>query len=558
MSMDGRFYSFLAKELNVALENARIQKIYQLSKTDFLFIVRGNKETLQLSLSLSTTLSRIHLTMWRDEKPDNPSGFCMFLRKYLEGGTIENISSINQDRIIRIKVENLNEIGDITHYHVYMESFGRYANLIIADDQDIIIDSYKKVSPTETEQRTIIKGAHYQIPETSKVLPTDYETDAFFETEEVITDKMLTSHFQGLSPVVAKYILSYKDQKECTYKQAFQSFINAPVNPTSAIMNEKQKYYYFDIFPESTKKTTYHSLSELIDIISLESVKIERMKQISKTIYQLAKREYEKNRNKLEKLSAELEDALSSNIYRIKGDLIYQNLPLIHKGDGQFVAFDYETNQEVKVNLDRLLDPKQNAAVYYKKYKKAKNAVTYITEQIHLTKQLIDYFDLLVSQIETAAISDIEEIKVELTEKGYLRKKGKVSKKKLPSFETYYSSNDTAIYVGKNNIQNEYLTHKLARNEDYWFHTKDAHGSHVIVKTAELDEEIIRMASNLAASFSKARLSSSVPVDYTQIKYVKKTPGEMASFVNYTHQKTIYIDPDMTLIAHYKKKKSRD
>ncbi len=557
MSLDGRFYHFLAKELDSELKNGRIQKIYQLTKTDFLLMIRANQRSLQLSLSLSTSLARIHLTKYTNEKPDNPSGFCMFLRKYLEGGTILNVQSIQSDRILQLSIENMNEIGDLTKYKVYLEVFGRYTNLIIATNDSIIIEAYKHISPFDDNERTIVKGALYEVPFSDKIDPIDEEKSfAYLSQNPEATFKDLIANFIGFSPLISKYIVNQARNLEISLLDSFQRAMAEPTNPIATIENDSQKYYYFDVFDEKTEKTYYTSLSDLIDAVYLETSKLERMKQLSKNIYQLAKREYEKNKNKLEKLTKELDAAKNSDIYRLKGDLIQQHLSEISKGDASFEGHDYVKDETVTVQLDRLLTPFQNANHYYKKYKKAKTAVAFIEEQISITKKQIIYFDILITQIENASITDLDEIKEELASKGYLRTKNSKSKKAVPNYDIFLTSDGTLIYVGKNNIQNEYLTHKLASSSDWWFHTKDFHGSHVIVKKqGELDEETIRMAANLASYFSKARLSSSVPVDYTLVKNVKKIPGEIGSLVQYSSQKTIYIDPDPIKISSYLKKK---
>ncbi|MGD9909111.1 MAG: NFACT family protein [Candidatus Izemoplasmatales bacterium] len=551
MSLDGYMYHFLAEELNDQLQNGRIQKIYQLGKTDFLWMVRSANQTHQLLLSLSTSLARTQITKIQSEKPDNPSGFCMFQRKYLEGGFIQSVSSIDYDRIIKFVVNNVNEIGDNATYHVYMEVFSRYTNLVITDEFDVIIDAFKHLSPLDNVDRTIIKGATYLAPLNQKIKPYEKEKiDQFFESHDEITYKDLLQNFSGFSPASTKYILSYAEKEHLSIKDSYKHFVNQKINPTSLV----DKYYVYDIF-DGDLKIHHTSISEMMDRVYLETSKIERMKQISKNVYQLAKREFEKNKNKLEKLTKELDEALASDIYKTKGNLIQQHLLEIKKGDASFSGFDYVTNQEMLVELDRLLTPVQNANLYYKKYKKGKSAVKFIEDQIELTKKQIIYFDVMITQIENGTPSDIEEIKDELIEKGLMRRHAKKSKSKVPNYDIYLTQKDIQILVGKNNLQNEYLTHKLASSTDWWFHTKDIHGSHVIVKSQDsLDEETIRMASMLASYFSKARLSSSVPVDYTQVKYVKKIPGEMGSLVTYTNQKTIYIDPDINKIQQFRKK----
>lgn len=558
MSLDGRFLFFLANELNQELAGGRIQKIYQLSKTDFLFLIRANQKNHQLSISLSTSLSRIHLTKYDIDKPDNPGGFCMLLRKYLEGGIINSIATMNSDRIVNIEIQNPNEIGDISTYHMMMEMMGRYANLIVVDDQYRIIDAYKHVPPFEDKERTIIKGIQYSLPIDGKIEPTNAENvNKFFHSQQEFSFQDLIGNFRGFSPLLSKYLIKKAKQQGQSLSKIFKEFLLEPLNPTRTISDTSQKFYFIDVFDPSIPKVHYSSLSSLLDEVYLESSKIERMKQLSKNIYQLAKREFEKNKSKLEKLNLEIITARNSDFLRRKGDLIQQNLLQITRGDSLLQAFDYETNQTVDIDLDRLLTPIQNANQYYRKYKKNKVAVNHIQSQIDITEKQIKYFDILITQIENASINDLDEIKDELTSLGYVRSRNKKQKKGQPHFDTYVLENGVQIYVGKNNIQNEYLTHKLANSYDWWFHTKDIHGSHVVVvKKGELGETEIRTAAMLAAYYSKARLSSSVPVDYTLVKNVKKIPGELGSLVQYSNHKTIYIDPDSSVIASLKKKKN--
>ncbi|MBU0997099.1 MAG: NFACT family protein [Firmicutes bacterium] len=558
MSLDGRFLSFLANELNFELKDGRIQKIYQLTKTDFLFMIRANQKNHQLSISLSTSLSRIHLTKYSVEKPDNPSGFCMLLRKYLEGGVIQSIRTLNSDRVIQFEIQNLNEIGDMTNYNLYMEIMGRYANLIVTDESNKLIDAYKHISPFEEKERTIVKGIEYRLPKDEKIEPDDLENaQQFLESQPEFTYQELIGKFRGFSPILSKFIIKKAKLNGISIWSSYKNAMSQPLLPTRTLSDTTQKFYYFDIFDDGLPKQHYSTLSELLDEVYLETSKIERMKQMSKNIYQLAKREFEKNKSKLEKLTMELDSARNSDLLRKKGDLIVQNLSQVSRGDSILSAMDYESEQTIQIELDRLLTPMQNANLYYKRYKKNKNAVSYIEKQIELTHKLILYFDVLITQIENASVSDLDEIKDELSKLGYIRARNKKNKKGLPNYDVYILQDGTLIYVGKNNIQNEYLTNKLAFSSDWWFHTKDIHGSHVIVKkNGELSEEIIRTAAMLAAYFSNARQSSSVPVDYTIVKYVKKIPGEIGSFVQYSNHKTIYIDPDASFVASLKKKKN--
>jgi len=260
----------------------------------------------------------------------------------------------------------------------------------------------------------------------------------------------------------------------------------------------------------------------------------------------------------MEKLTTDMHNALDSDIWRIKGDVIISNQHQIKRGDASHSGYSYELDKDVEIELDRLLNPIQNANKYYIKYKKQKTAVAFIDKQMSITKDQIVYLDEIVNQINsTHSLSDLVEIQDELSSNGFLPRKKAEAKKNKPNFDTYIDELGISILVGKNNIQNNYLTHKFAKKDWWWFHVKNQTGSHVIVCTTdELKESTIRRAANFSAYYSKSRLSGSVPVDYTRIKNIKKVPGILGSFVTYTDQKTIYIDPDPEIINDSKIKKA--
>ena len=553
--MDGRFLFYLAKELNVILHFGRINKIYQLSKTDFLFVVHANGDNYQLYISMSLQNARLHISKKAYDKPATPTGFCMLLRKHLENGVIKDIATINDDRIVKFVVENHNDFGEIVTYFVIAELMGKYANLIITDPQWLIVDCYKHVSPFEGQQRSFLRGLKYELPVDGKIAPSDEITvQTFLDSHSELTVKMLVDGIRGISPLFAtSYIALLFNQKIAKY-DCFKQMFHHSVEPTAVIINNKTQFYFFDIFNHESKKT-YLLLSNLLDDVFFESGQFERTKQVSKYIYQLIKRDFDRNKDKLEKLTNELKAAENSSVLRIYGDLIRQYQGQINQGNDVLEVYCYELSKDVTVPLNRLLTPNQNAIAYYKKYKKNRQAISHLSQQIDLTNHEVAYFDLLMTQIETASLNDLLEITEELKANHYLSAKSKKIKNKHPNYDTYIDSESVEIVVGKNNIQNDYITHQLGRANEWWFHAKDIPGSHVLVRqNGNLSEATIRAAANLASYHSKAKMSSSVPVDYTLIKHVKKIPGVPGSFVTYSHQKTIFIDPDIGLIEQMTKK----
>jgi predicted ribosome quality control (RQC) complex YloA/Tae2 family protein len=556
MSMDGRFIQKLAGEMNRDLGGGRINKLYQLSKTDFLFVVHKDGESRQLYLSLSLQFARMHISWHVYDKPASPSGFCMLLRKYLEGGILQEIRSLHDDRIIQVTIENHNDFGVIVNYYLIVELMGKYANLTLTEPDYVIIDCFKHVSPFDGQQRTFQKGVTYEVPVDGKIAPS--ETDAvatFLNTKEELTGKILVDGIRGLSPLFASYYLSQLTGNPVSRTDLFRVLSDHEIQPTVSVIEDKTRFYYFDVFSRGVKKS-YPSLSKLMDEVFFDSGQLERTKQVSKYIYQLIKREFEKNKEKLEKLTSELNEAKNADILRIYGDMIRQYQEQVHKGDDGLSAFSYELNKDVRIPLDRLLTPNQNVMAYFKKYKKNRQAILHLEQQITLTLHEIAYFDLLLSQIETASLNDLLEITEELKANKYLSAKTVRNTNKHPNYDTYLDSESNEIVVGKNNIQNEYITHQMGKANEWWFHTKEIPGSHVLVRqVGDLSEATIRAAANLAAWHSKAKMSSSVPVDYTKIKNVKKIPGVPGSFVTYTQQKTIYIDPSKEFVDQLTKKK---
>lgn len=555
MSIDGRFIKYLSKELNQELISGRIQKISQISHSDFLFIVRVQAENKNLYLSLSTANSRIHLIDKNLNQFDQPGGFCMFLRKHIEGGTIQSINSLNNDRIIEIKTLNVNDLGDQTNYYLFIELFGRYANLIITDNNKQILNAYKHIHPFEDIDRTIVNGAHYLLPNDNKIDPEDLVSIEKFFSQDNLNYRDIINALRGISPLLAQHIIKEAHHKSSEMYLVYKEILNQPINPTLEL-KDRSHFYYLDIF--QNPKRHFKSISALLEFYYYEQTDKEKVKQIHKYLSQFSKNQVNKYKNKLENLSKDLKKAKQNDIYRMKADLLIQDQHKIQATDYEYIGFSYELNQELSVELDRKKSVIENANQYYKKYKKLKSAIEHLNKQIILTKHELNYFINLKDQINNNYnYQDLDEIKEELITLKYIAKKKskKTNKAAKLNYDTYIFDEQTKIYVGKNNLQNNYLTHKLAHKNDMWFHVQNQSGSHVIVHGDSLTEETIRHAANLAAYFSKSKMSGSVAVDYTLVKNIKKIPGELGSYVSYSNQKTIYIDPDETKISELKKLK---
>lgn len=555
MSFDGNILRKVTSELNETLLTGRINKIYQLSKYDLLFLINAKSEKRQLLISSSPSYSRIHLTKMVYEKPDTPPTFCMFLRKHLEGGIIEKISQVSNDRIVVFDVRKRNELGDMIVNKLIFEVMGRHSNLIITDNHFKILDAIKKVMPFEGKERTIFPGAIYEIPTSTKIDPYNkLLRDENLSIPENINEKSFLDSFLGFSPLIAREIIYRFNESNTPIKEIFDTILEES-NPQ--IISSRKDYFYFTSLRHlDGEKKEFDTVNDLLDRFYYERDSIDIIKQKSKDIVKFIKNHISKAKTKIEKLNKDLITTSSRDKYKIKGELIKANLYNISKGDSVLNCINYYDNQEIKIDLDITKTPVQNSEKYFKKYKKLKTSIPYINRQIREAKNEMRYFEELLHQVENASLKDIEEIKDELIDKRYLKQKlMKAKRKKKPNFETYYDDEGTEILVGKNNIQNEYITHKLAKHNEVWFHVKDAPGSHVVIrKTFPLSETNIRTASQLASYFSKLRESSSVPVDYVEVRYIKKVPGKINSFVTYKNNKTMYIDPDEDFILNLRRK----
>ena len=336
--------------------------------------------------------------------------------------------------------------------------------------------------------------------------------------------------------------------------QIFEEILNE--NNPQIIYSKKEYFYYTDLTHLEGERKYFDNVNTMLDRFYYEKDTIDIIKQKSKDLVKFIKNHLIKAKHKIEKLNKDLIKTEKRDTLRIKGELIQANLNNILKGDISLTCLNYYTDEEITIDLDPKLSPVKNSNKYFKKYKKLKTSIPYIAVQIKEANNEIKYFNQLLHQVENSSLKDIEEIKDELIDKGYIKRKSiKKKKKKRPNYDTYYDEDGVEILVGKNNTQNEYITHKLAKHNEVWFHVKNSPGSHVVVKkTFPLSETTIRTASQLAAYFSKMRSSSTVPVDYLEVRYLKKVPGRISSFVTYKNNKTIYIDPDEDFIINLSRK----
>ena len=531
MSLDGILMYKLALELNY-LSTGKIDKIQEVSDDEFLLTIRRDRQNYKLLISLTPNYPRINLTENTFSFPREPKSFTMLLRKHFEGSIIDSIKTHETDRIIVIETSRYNELGDFERTELIVEIMGRYSNLVIVNN-NYIIDALRHIGVSEL--RTILPNGKYEFPDTlGKINPFNYSLEELrAELKFIQTPKELTQKILGLSMTCAKLAFESED-----FIKNFYSLIHEST-PSLNLIDSKKEIGYVN----NNAIKTYDSYSKLIDdFFQTQSLK-DRIKIKTNNISSFIDKLIKKNENKIIKLYQEIDNAKKAETYKLYGELLMAYSYLNEKKDS-IEVLNYYTNENITIPLDKKYYIKENANMYFKKYKKAKTTEVYANKELLEANDEIEYFKLLKSQVDSAeVVEDVLQIQDELIKEHYLIPQHKVSKLQKPKILTF-ELNGNLIYVGKNNIQNEIVTHELSNKNDLWFHVKDAPGSHVLLKKDDdYSEEEIRACANLAALYSPLASSSSVPVNYTKVKFIKSIPGKKKCFVSISHEKTIYIDP---------------
>lgn len=550
MSFDGFFLHHMVEELRSELVNGRIQKINQPFEQELVLQIRSNRQSHRLLLSAHPVFGRIQLTQTTFENPAQPSTFIMVLRKYLQGALIESIEQIENDRIVEITVSNKNEIGDHIQATLIIEIMGKHSNILLVDKSSHkILEVIKHVGFSQNSYRTLLPGSTYIAPPSTESLnPYTVKDEKLFEilqTQE-LTAKNLQSLFQGLGRDTANELekLLVRDKLS-----TFRHFFGQDTKP---YLTESS----FSPIPfENSVGEPFTSLSALLDTYYKDKAERDRVKQQASELIRRVENELQKNRHKLKKQEKELLATDNAEEFRQKGELLTTFLHQVPNDQDQVTLDNYYTNQPIIIALDKALTPSQNAQRYFKRYQKLKEAVKYLTELIEETKATILYLESVETVLNQAGLEEIAEIREELIQTGFIRRRQreKIQKRKKP--EQYLASDGkTIIYVGRNNLQNEELTFKMARKEELWFHAKDIPGSHVVISgNLNPSDEVKTDAAELAAYFSKGRLSNLVQVDMIEVKKLNKPTGGKPGFVTYTGQKTLRVTPDPEKIASMKK-----
>ncbi|MDD9147116.1 MULTISPECIES: Rqc2 family fibronectin-binding protein [unclassified Sporolactobacillus] len=569
MSFDGIVTRAVVRSLQDFV-GGRVAKIYQPTATDLIFHLRSRSAHGKLLISVNAAFARLHLTRLTEGNPQEPPMFCMLLRKHLEGSVIERIEQVGLERIVHIDFRTRNELGDLSEKQLIIELMGRHSNVILIDkDSGRIIDSVKHLTSAVNRYRTVLPGETYVAPpDQGKLNPLEMPVKDLISQLEWNggrIDRQIVGAVSGFSPLIGSEIvhragLPYQEAIARAFEIVQAAIRNHDYRPNIIYgKGGRDECHVLDLTHLEGKKQEFSDVNEMLDHFYVVKAETDAVKQKAGDLSHFIALELKKNKAKLKKLEKTVREADNADTYRLYGELLTANMHRFKRGDRAVEAVNYyDGNQAtVTIPLNPNRTPSGNAQAWFKKYNKAKTAKRVVRDQIGRTKEEIVYFDNLMQQVETASLKDIAGIREELEEGGYLKKKrparGK-KKKTRPEIDRYYASDGTEILVGKNNKQNDYLTTKVGGREEVWLHTKNIPGSHVVIRSEQPSERTLAEAAALAAFFSKSRLGSGVPVDYTKVKFVKKPGGAKPGFVIYTDQRTLYVTPDESLVLKLRKK----
>ena len=577
MAFDGITIANVVKEMKDHLLGGRVYKIAQPEPDELLLTIKKPEGQYRLLISAGASLPLLYLTENNKQAPMTAPNFCMLLRKHIQNGRITDISQPGLERIVHLDVEHLNEMGDLCRKRLVVEIMGKYSNIIFCDEQNMIIDSIKHISALVSSVREVLPGKPYFIADTThKLDPLTVNKDEFTEavsTKPMPVYKAIYTSFTGISPVIAQEIcyrskidgeisalsLTERDTQMLydnwnILRDAIGKGVFSP-----CIVYEKGKPVEFAAFPltlykgEDDTLKKIDSMSVLLESYYAEKNTLTRIRQKSVDLRKVVQTALERNVKKYDLQIQQMKDSEKKDTFRIYGELLntygYEAKP----GDKSLQALNYYTNEMITIPLDPLYTAGENAKRYFEKYGKMKRTYEALTELTKEVEEEIEHLKSINAALDIAVMEeDLVQIKEELIENGYIRRKGGTKKVKITSKPFHYISSDGYdMYVGKNNYQNEELTFKIATGNDWWFHAKGCPGSHVIVKmkgNEELPDHTFEDAARLAAYYSSARQQGKVEVDYVQKKQVKKPSGAKPGFVVYYTNYSMTIDTDITHI----------
>ena len=575
MAFDGIVIANLVKDLNDKIVSGRISKIAQPEKDELLLTIKGNRENFRLLISANASLPLLYFTETNKPSPLTAPNFCMLLRKHIANGRIVSVSQPGLERIVRIEIEHLDEMGDLKRKFLIVELMGKHSNIIFCDDENKILDSIKHISAQVSSVREVLPGREYFIhQEEEKKNPLTITEEEFKEligkTPQNLS-KALYTDLTGLSPTVSAELchlasldgdISAKDFSDSELTHLYHAFtwIMDDVrqgNFTPNIIYQKEKPVEFASIPLSMfsggdyRSVSFPSISALLERYYAERNTVSRIHQKSTDLRKILTNSLERSYKKRDLQQKQIKDTEKREKFRIYGELLNTYGYGIQEGEKSFRCLNYYDNTEITIPLDPTLSAQENAVRYFDKYNKQKRTFEATSRQLEQTEAEIEHLESISTFLDIARKEeDLAQIKEELTEYGYIKRHfsgGKKQKKAVSRPFHYLSSDGFHIYVGKNNYQNEELTFKLASGNDWWFHAKGIPGSHVIVKTEgkELPDRVFEEAGALAAYYSRGRGQDKVEIDYIQKKNLKKVPGAAPGFVVYHTNYSLVAAPEI-------------
>ena len=555
MSFDGFFTHAMVHELDQTLTTGRVARVSQPYPAELIITIRAHRHNHALLLSANPTYPRIQITTIPYSNPAVPTNFTMTLRKYLEGAILHSIEQVGNDRIIKLTFDTRDELGDSQQLVLVSEIMARHSNISLVNHKTgKIIDTIKHVGSDQNRVRLLLPGATFVMPPKQDKLDPYLPNQLYSDLVRQYQDPRELAHqlqqgYEGLGTDTARDLtnrLLASDHLPTAYQQFIQHFNS----PDPVIINGKRKS--FMVFPPlNTEEDTlqhYPTLSEMLDNYYAQKAQQDRSKELAGQVIKVIKNELKKDRRKVKKFNQQLADADAADRYRIRGEILTTYLGKLKPGMKEITLPNfYDDNKPLKIKLAPELSPSRNAQKYFTKYDKLKASVAHVNEQMKLTNDEIAYFENIQNQIDLAEPSDIQEIRLELQQQGYIKGKKQKSKKRrkvrLSKPEQFHTSDGTLVLVGKNNLQNDRLSFKTANKNEIWLHVKDIPGSHVVIRSTDPSEQTILEAAQLAAYFSKGRDSDNVPVDYLPVKRLHKPNGAKPGFVTFTGQRTLFVKP---------------
>ena len=578
MAFDGITVAALTKELKETICDGRIAKIAQPESDELLLTIKTKEGQRRLSISASASLPLIYLTNDNKPSPMTAPNFCMLLRKHIGNGRIVDVSQPGLERIIQLRIEHLDELGDLRQKTLVIEIMGKHSNIIFCDEKDQIIDSIKHVPAQMSSVREVLPGRPYFIPDTMEkqdpLTAADEDFSRALRGKPMRISKAVYTSFTGISPVVAEeicYLAGIDSQMMASdltddmlthlYRQ-FQYYMEDVRNGafTPVIYFDGNTPKEFSALPlthfQNLEKKEYSSISEVLSTYYATRNALVRIRQKSADLRHIVQTALERNRKKYELQSRQLKDTENRDLYKVYGELINAYGYQLPEGSKELTALNYYTGEEITIPLDPVKTPQENAQKYFARYNKQKRTYEALTELISETGDEIRYLESVESALDIALYEeDLTQIKEELSQAGYIRRRQQKKKAKILSRPLHYVSSDGYhMYVGKNNLQNEELTFHFASGNDWWFHAKGVPGSHVILKSGgdEVPDRTFEEAGRLAAYYSKNRGNEKAEIDYIEKKHVKKVNGGRPGFVIYHTNYSLVIDSDISGIEEVK------